>query len=33
MGLHLDVVVEPEPDLQAVVDDVAVAAQALGSPG
>ncbi len=32
MGLHLDVVVEAEPDLQAVVDDVAAAAQALGSP-
>lgn len=32
MGLHLDVVVEPEPELQAVVDDVAAAALALGSP-
>ena len=32
MGLHLDVIVEPEPDLQTVVDDVAAAAQALGSP-
>lgn len=31
MGLHLDVIVESEPDLQAVVDDVAAAAQFLGS--
>jgi uncharacterized protein YgfB (UPF0149 family) len=31
MGLHLDLNIEVETDLQEVVDDVAAAAQALGS--